>query len=120
MRTARPWQSNRSRVLRANSTSAEDQLWSELRNRQLGGFKFVRQAAIPPYYVDFLCRELKVIVEVDGGTHSTAVELTADFLRTAALEADGYKLFRVHNTEVFEALDGVLDELLSLLQTQGE
>jgi very-short-patch-repair endonuclease len=120
MRSARPWQSNRSRVLRANSTSAEDQLWAELRNRQLGGFKFVRQAAIAPYFVDFLCRELNVIVEVDGGTHSTVVELDADYRRSVALEAAGYRLFRVHNTEVFEALDGVLDELLALLQSLGE
>jgi hypothetical protein len=32
-------------------------LWFALRDRRLGGFKFVRQEAIRPYIVDFVCRE---------------------------------------------------------------
>ncbi|MFV0444766.1 MAG: DUF559 domain-containing protein, partial [Planctomycetaceae bacterium] len=42
MRGEQPWKTNRARVLRANATSAEAKLWSHLRNRNLGGFKFAR------------------------------------------------------------------------------
>ncbi|MDO9383329.1 MAG: DUF559 domain-containing protein [Hyphomicrobiaceae bacterium] len=46
MRGSQPWNTNRSRVLRANATSAEPRLWRELRSGHLDGHKFVRQAAI--------------------------------------------------------------------------
>ena len=64
MRRAQPWKTNRARVLRVHETSAEAKLWSALRGRRLDGLKFVRQAPIAPYFVDFLCRERRVIVEV--------------------------------------------------------
>ena len=40
-----------------------------IRARQLNSFKFVRQEPIDRYYVDFVCRERRLIVEVDGGQH---------------------------------------------------
>ena len=59
------------RQLRGNQTDAERKLWFALRDRRLGGFKFVRQEAIGPFVVDFVCRERKLIIEVDGGQHGT-------------------------------------------------
>jgi len=38
----------------------------------------VRQMPVDPYFVDFVCRERKVVVEVDGGTHSTDEEVARD------------------------------------------
>ena len=61
--------------MRANETSAEEKLWRELRNRRHADFKFVRPAPVGPYFVDFLCCERKIIVEIDGGTHGTADEI---------------------------------------------
>ena len=66
-------------------------------------------------FVDFLCRQLKVIIEVDDGTHGTAPEIAGDAARKAYLEADGYRIFRVHNAEVAENIDGVLETLLDLI-----
>jgi very-short-patch-repair endonuclease len=114
MRTAQPWRTNRARALRDASTSAEDKLWDALRNRRLGGLKFARQVAIGTYFADFVCRELKLVVEVDGATHSTAAEAAYDETRTHFLEANGYHVFRAHNAEVFENLDGVLETLLEV------
>ena len=34
------------------------------------GFKFVRQEPIARYYADFVCRERRLIVELDGGQHA--------------------------------------------------
>jgi very-short-patch-repair endonuclease len=116
MRGEQPWRTNRSRVLRSQPISAEAKLWHKLRNRQLAGLKFVRQASIDPYFVDFLCREHKVVVEIDGGTHSTHAELAADTNRGQELERMGYRVFRAHNADVFEDIDGVLDTLLAFIE----
>ena len=117
-RGASPWQVNRARVLRDESSSAEVQLWSELRARRLSGFKFVRQFAVGSYYVDFVCREAKLVIEVDGGTHSTDAEVRADADRTNIIQAEGYRVFRVHNTEIYENIEGVLESVLAVLQGQ--
>ncbi len=115
MRSGQPWRTNRARTLRANNTSAEARLWEELRDRRLGGLKFVRQAPIASYYVDFLCRKRKTIVEIDGGTHSTGAELTNDAMRTEELGQLGYRLFRASNADVHDNLGDVLDALLAFV-----
>ena len=116
MRSARPWRTNRARALRANDTSAEAKLWIALRARRLGGFKFVRQAPIGPYFVDFVCRERKFIVEIDGATHGADHEIAADTVREAELKRQGFHIVRLRNEEIFDNLAGVLDTLLALLE----
>ena len=91
--------------LRRNETAAEKRLWYALRNRQLDGFKFFRQATVGPYIADFLCREQKLIVEIDGATHASDIESHSDQRRTAHLNRLGYKVVRLQNSEVFQALD---------------
>ena len=112
MRGSQPWRVNRARVLRDGQSSAEDVLWQHVRDRQLAGFKFARQCPIGTYYADFVCREQSLIVETDGGTHSTASEVTADAVRDARLSELGYRVLRVWNDEIYDNLDGVLDSLL--------
>ena len=119
LRGSQPWRTNRTRVLRANETSAEARLWHELRNRHLAGHKFTRQAAIDSYVADFLCRESRLIVEVDGATHSEPADITRDAQRTAHLEALGYRIFRCTNDDVFSNIDGVLDGILHALEGDG-
>jgi very-short-patch-repair endonuclease len=118
MRGTQPWKVNRSRVLRSTATSAEDILWFHLRSRRLGGFKFVRQFPIENYFADFACRDARLIVEIDGGTHGTSAERSNDSKRTQALNALGYRVARFHNNDVYENLDGVLDHLLAVLTGQ--
>jgi very-short-patch-repair endonuclease len=116
MRGSRPWTTNRARVLRSGSSSACNKMWSELRNRQFGGYKFIREHPIGPFFVDFCCRAEKVVVEIDGGTHGTADETARDRARETFLRAQGYRIFRVHNSDVYENLDGVRDTLLAFLR----
>ncbi|HEX7742881.1 MAG TPA: endonuclease domain-containing protein, partial [Sphingobium sp.] len=61
--------------LRQEATECEKRLWAALRNRQVGGFKFRRQASIGPYVVDLLCAQHRLIIEVDGGQHSEKADL---------------------------------------------
>jgi very-short-patch-repair endonuclease len=115
MRGPQPWRTNRARVLRSQRASAEEKLWSALRNRQVGGCKFIRQAAIGPYFADFACRERRLIVEVDGATHGRDEEVASDLARTAALNRMGYRVYRVRNDDVVRNLTGVLDSILNEL-----
>ena len=84
-------------VLRSRASSAYEKMWSELRDRRLGGLKFVREYPMGPFFADFVCRAEKVIVEIDGGTHSTEEEIADDEAREAYLRAQGFRIFRAHN-----------------------
>jgi very-short-patch-repair endonuclease len=99
---------SRARKLRKNSTLAEASLWEQLRGKRVDGIKFARQHAAGPYFADFAARSHKLIVEVDGATHSTDAELRKDAARTAFLESQGYRVLRVTNDEVLNGMDEVL------------
>jgi very-short-patch-repair endonuclease len=101
------------RRLRRDATDAERKLWFALRDRRLGGFKFVRQEAIGPYVVDFVCREQGLIIEVDGGQHA---DNPRDRIRDAALAAEGYRVLRFWNSDVLGNKEGVLTVILAKLQ----
>ena len=118
MSLTKPDQTERARRLRKSDTAAEQRLWEALRGRRLAGLKFVRQLPIGPYYADFVCRAKRLIIEVDGDTHSTEEEMAYDARRTAALERAGYRLIRVWNAEVRENLEGVLETIR--LAAEGE
>ncbi|HJV59057.1 MAG TPA: endonuclease domain-containing protein, partial [Methylomirabilota bacterium] len=104
------------RGLRRRQTDAERRLWARLRDRRLQGAKFARQVPVGPYVVDFCCRELKVIVELDGGHH--AVQTGADAERTALFEALGYRVLRFWNNEALGNTDGVLRRIALALATR--
>jgi very-short-patch-repair endonuclease len=102
------------RRLRRESTNAETKLWLALRDRRLGGFKFVRQRSIEPYIADFVCRERKFIVEVDGGQHADNLR---DRRRDDFLAADSYRVLRFWNNDVLTNLEGVLTTILATLES---
>ena len=104
----------RARGLRAESTPAERKLWSMLRGRGLGGYKFRRQVPILRYFADFACWDAKLIVELDGGQH--ACQIAYDEARTRDLEAAGWRVARFRNGDVIENLDGVADTILAELE----
>ena len=101
------------RQLRANQTDAETALWNRIRNRQIDGHKFVRQEPTAGYVCDFVCRERRLIVEVDGGQHS---ESAADVLRDKRLQEEGYRVLRFWNNDVLGNLEGVLTTIQAELR----
>lgn len=102
----------KARALRKAMSKSEVILWSHLRRQQLGGYRFRRQVPIGPFIADFACVDLKLVVEVDGATHSDDAEIAYDRRRTAYLAEHGWHVWRVWNNEIYENLDGVLDGLL--------
>jgi very-short-patch-repair endonuclease len=95
------------RALRRNATSAERRLWQGLRRQQVSGFRFRRQVVLSGFIADFACFEARLVLEVDGATHSTSEEVARDAARLAALAAQGFAVVRFTNEDVFRNLDGV-------------
>jgi very-short-patch-repair endonuclease len=98
------------RQLRRNQTDAERVLWFRLRDRRLAGLKFNRQVPIDRFVVDFVCRDAKLIIELDGGQHDE--DRARDANRTEILEAMGYLVLRFWNNDVLRNTEGVLEEIL--------
>lgn len=96
------------RKLRRDATEAEQRLWRCLRGRQMLGLKFRRQSPVAGFIADFLCEELRIIVELDGGQHADS---SADADRTARLETAGYQVIRYWNNDVMRNMEGVLEDL---------
>ena len=93
------------RQLRVNQTDAETVLWNRIRNRRVDGYKFVRQEPTIGYICDFVCREKRLVIEVDGGQHN---ESASDAIRDERLREGGYRVFRFWNNDVLGNIEGVL------------
>ncbi len=97
------------RQLRNNATSPERILWSQLRVLKTEGRHFRRQVPIDRFIADFACHYPKVVVELDGGQHGDA--MAYDEARTQVLKGHGFNVLRFWNSDVFEALEGVVDRI---------
>jgi very-short-patch-repair endonuclease len=115
MRAARTGKTNSSRRLRGTATIAEQRLWNRVRSRTLGGMKFVRQEPIGPYIVDFVCRERRLIIEIDGGRHATS---KGDAVRDQWLRERHYRVLRFWNNDVMQNIDGVLETIAGALHME--
>jgi very-short-patch-repair endonuclease len=102
------------RRLRKHSTDTEGRLWRYLRDRQIEGFKFRRQQPVGSYVVDFVNLENKVVIELDGGQHALH---PGDRIRDEWLRAEGYKVLRFWDSQVFSNLEGVLETIRDALLT---
>ncbi|BBO11224.1 hypothetical protein TM102_26940 [Bradyrhizobium sp. TM102] len=112
MRGADEGKTERARHLRAALTDAEGTLWYRFRARRLNGYKFVRQEPIGPYTVDFICREARLIIEVDGGQHADSAH---DAVRDKWLIDRNYRILRFWNNDVSSNLVGVLETIVTAL-----
>lgn len=101
------------RLMRRRPTQAEKEMWKILRNRGIGGVKFVRQFPIPPNIVDFCCRERRLVIELDGGGHLD--KQVTDREREEYLESLGFRVIRFTNDQVLREIDQVYEVILSAL-----
>jgi len=98
------------RKLRNNMSNAEWRLWSRLRARRLGA-RFRRQHPIGPYFADFACVRKRLVIEVDGDTHTEAY----DQRRDAWLQARGWTVLHVPVQELDESFEDVVEAIWSRL-----
>lgn len=105
-----------SKNLRKEQTPTEKLLWSNLRNRNLRGFKFRRQHPIKSYIVDFYCAEKMLSIEVDGGIHLNKEQKEYDINRTKELNLLGIKELRFTNEEISINMTAVLKKIVNELE----
>lgn len=92
---------------------AEARLWHALSGAKLG-YTFRRQVVLGGrYIVDFLCRDARLIVEVDGAQHADRV--LTDSKRDQLLARLGYRTLRVPAEQVHADLRGVVEQIRSRL-----
>lgn len=97
-----------SRKLRNDSTLSEVLLWKELRAGKMMGYKFNRQKPLLNYIVDFYCKSLKLVIEVDGVSHDNQISYDRDKKRQAELENIGLSFLRFDDSDVKKNMKSVL------------
>jgi very-short-patch-repair endonuclease len=101
--------------LRKEMTKAEACLWKYvLRARQMKGYQFQRQRPVLNYIADFMCKELRLVIEVDGITHDSKLE--KDKRRTDVLRKAGFNVFRFTDEEVLTNIEGVMRAIEGIIE----
>ena len=100
-----------SRKLRNNSTLGEILLWQKLKAGSVKGYKFNRQKPLGRYIVDFYCKPLKLVIEIDGGYHFEEEQKLKDAERQKLLENMGLHFLRFSDEQIRKDMDTVLKEI---------
>jgi very-short-patch-repair endonuclease len=94
--------------LRKEMTKAEACMWKYvLRAGKMKGFQFRRQRPVLNYIADFMCKELMLVIEVDGITHQWEEVIKNDDMRQKVLEAAGFTVLRFNDEEVLKNIQSV-------------
>jgi len=107
------------RKLRKDMTFGEVLLWNELKEDKIGGFDFDRQRCIDNYIVDFYCKELLLVIEIDGQSHNNEEATAKDDIRQKRLESFGIRFIRFSEEEikidmpnVLRAIEGIAIDII--------
>jgi len=111
-------QTRRSQRLRSNVTCAETVLWGHLRDRRFEGLKFRRQSPLAGSICDFVCLELRLVVELDGGVHR--LREAEDALRDQKLERAGFTVIRSGNEAFLSNPNVLFDAIRSHAEALGK
>ncbi|GEM_PF-183672 len=106
----------RARQMRNNPTQGEAKVWTYLKGNNSIGFDFDRQRAIDHFIVDFYCRDLQLVVEVDGATHLDPAQIAYDQQRDRKLFELGLNVLRFDGNLVHNRID----EVIGWIQTYAE
>ncbi|MDP2682348.1 MAG: endonuclease domain-containing protein [Deltaproteobacteria bacterium] len=103
--------------LRKEMTKAEACLWKYvLRARQMKGYQFRRQRPVLSYIADFMCKELKLVIEVDGVTHQWEETVVKDLKKEKDLIEAGFKMLRFSDEEVLRNMESVRESISLAIQ----
>ncbi len=101
----------RAKELRKAGNLSEVLFWNQVKNKQFLGLDFDRQKIIGNYIVDFYCKNLGVVVEIDGVSHDEKVEY--DKQRDDYFKNLGLKVIHILDSDVKNNLSGVMEFLES-------
>lgn len=97
------------RKLRNNSTFTEILLWDYLKGKRMCGYDFDRQKPIDNYIVDFYCKDLLLVIEIDGESHYGKED--KDEKRDKRLNQLGVTVLRFDDPDVRYDLEKVLERI---------
>ena len=101
----------RARDLREDVSATESKLWPRLCRDRMGA-PFRQQHPIGPYFADYCCVPLKLVVEVDGPLH----DRRKDGVRDRLMAARGYDVLRFSVQEMDTNFRGVLETIHDQVQ----
>ncbi|MCQ6958000.1 endonuclease domain-containing protein [Mucilaginibacter aquariorum] len=111
------------RKLRKDMTFGEVILWNELKEDKLWGFDFDRQRCLDNYIVDFYCKELMLVIEIDGMSHNHEEAFNKDELRQQKLEDFGVTFIRFSEADVkydmFNVIRGIEGAVIDIVKKSG-
>ncbi|MDE2383415.1 MAG: DUF559 domain-containing protein [Alphaproteobacteria bacterium] len=96
-------------------TREEVKLWVQLKHLNARGYHFRRQAPSRGFILDFAEFNCRLIVEVDGSQHSDPAHEQKDARRDRIFKSDGFTILRFWNFQINREMDGVMDQILSVL-----
>ena len=85
------------------------------------GYQFRRQRPVLNYIVDFMCPDLKLIIEIDGITHDNHDSQVKDKIKTNDLEKAGFKVLRFQDKDILNNIEGVkiiIERIISDIEYQ--
>lgn len=106
---------DKARALRKSMTPQEVRLWGELRTLNRQGYHFRRQAPVDGFILDFADFRHRLIIEVDGSQHGEPAGLAREERRDAHFESSGFRVLRFWNTDIDQAMDGVVRKILDVV-----
>ncbi len=102
----------KARYLRNHMTKAEICLWKlVLSNKEMLGYNFSRQRPVLNYIVDFMCKELMLIIEIDGYTHTFEDIFLKDEKKQKDLERIGFRVLRYRDEDVLKNIHSVITDI---------
>ena len=106
------------RANRNAMTKAEACLWKYvLRAGMMKGYGFRRQRPVLRFIADFMCKELFLVIEVDGITHQFVETIRKDKKKQQELEDTGFTVMRFTDDEVLKNIESVRQQILLAVET---
>ena len=99
-------------------TEPEIWLWARLKRLHARGYHFRRQRPFHGYYLDFVCIDRRLVVEVDGSQHNEPLQAEHDGVRDAVLTRAAYQVMRFSNSAVRTDIDGIMDAIVLALEAR--
>ena len=100
--------------LRKNATFTERLLWKYIRAGQLNGYRFLRQKPIDEFIVDFCCKRLRLVIEIDGVTPNE--KQIYDKRRENRRKELGFTVLRLDGYYILENITGALELIMGCIE----
>ena len=93
-------------------------LWKELRAGKMMNYTFNRQKPLGRYIVDFYCKCLNLVIEIDGQYHFELSQRLKNSERQRKLESMGLCFLRFTEMQVRLDMDFVLKEIREFIRAR--